>query len=121
MYKGRFPKYDNEIAIGAKYAREKGLNVGNEIEITANGKTEKYLISGFAQLANNLGRDCLFTRQGYERFGTLQNATYNINLAANTDIDAFDEEMQKLFAGNVNEVMNYRAAIDSVSRFMSIL
>lgn len=115
MYKGRFPKYDNEIAIGTKYAREQGLNVGDEIEITANGKTEKYLISGFTQLANNLGRDCLFTRQGYERFGTLQNVTYNINLAANTDIDAWGEEMQKLFAGNVNEVMNYKAAIDSAS------
>lgn len=115
MYKGRFPKYDNEIAIGAKYAREKGLNVGNEIEITANGKTEKYLISGLTQIANYLGRDCLLTRQGYERFGTLQNVSYYINLSVNTDIDAFNDEMKKSFASNVNEAINYKVAIDSAS------
>lgn len=115
MYKGRFPKYDNEIAIAAKYAKEKGFNVGNEIEITANGKTEKYLICGFTQLANNLGRDCLFTRQGFERLGTLRNATYHINLTVNTDIDAFNDEMKKSFAGNINETINYKTAIDSAS------
>ena len=52
MHKGRFPKFDNEIAIAAKYAKEKGFAIGNEIEITANGKTEKYLISGFTQITN---------------------------------------------------------------------
>lgn len=112
IYKGRFPKYDNEIAIAAKYAREKGFEVGNEIEITANGKAETYLISGFTQIANNLGRDCLFTRQGYERLGNLQNATYYINLTEDTDIDAFNEEMQQKFEGNVNAVINIRTTVE---------
>ena len=71
VYTGRFPKYDNEIAIGAKYAKEKGFAVGDEIEIMANGNTETYLISGFTQVTNNLGRDCLFTRSGYERLVTI--------------------------------------------------
>lgn len=111
VFKGRFPKYDNEIAIAAKYAKEKGFAIGNEIEITANGKTEKYLISGFTQITNNLGRDCLLTRQGYERLGTLQSVTYYINLAEGTDIDAFNEEMKGNFEGNVNTVINVNATI----------
>ena len=94
FFKGRFPKYDNEIAIGAKYAKEKGFEIGNEIEIALNGNTQKYLISGFTQISNNLGRDCLLTRQGYERLGTLQSVTYYINLVEGTDIDAFNEEMK---------------------------
>ena len=112
VFKGRFPKYDNEIAIAAKYAKEKGFDVGDEIEITANGSTQKYLISGFTQITNNLGRDCLMTRKGYERLGELSNITYYINLAEGTDIDAFNDEMKSNFEGNVNAVINVRATID---------
>ncbi len=115
IYKGRFPKYENEIAIGAKYAKEKGFEVGNEIEITANGKTEKFLICGLTQIANYLGRDALLTRSGYERLGTLQNVTYYINLSDNTDIDAFNEEMQKKFAGNVNAAINIDSTVASAA------
>jgi len=115
VFKGRFPKFDNEIAIAAKYAKEKGFAIGNEIEITANGKTEKYLISGFTQITNNLGRDCLLTRQGYERLGELTSVTYYIKLAEGTDIDAFNEEMKGDFEGNVNAVINYSAAIDAAA------
>ncbi|MDE5547067.1 MAG: ABC transporter permease [Anaeroplasmataceae bacterium] len=114
IYKGRFPKYDNEIAIGAKYAKEKGFTVGNEIEITTNGNTQKYLISGLTQISNNLGRDCLLTRKGYERLGTLQNVTYYIELVESADIDVFNEEMKNNFEGNVNTVINILATMDAM-------
>ena len=78
VFQGRFPKYDNEIAIGAKYAREQGLKPGSEITITASGKEASYIITGLTQMSNNLGRDCLLTRSGYERMGELQNASYYI-------------------------------------------
>ncbi|MCI8499331.1 MAG: ABC transporter permease [Clostridia bacterium] len=116
VFKGRFPKYDNEIAIAAKYAKEKGFEVGNEIDITANGKTEKYLISGFTQITNNLGRDCLLTRQGYERLGKLTSVTYYINLAEGTDIDAFNEEVKGNFTDSVNGVINVLATIEGAGK-----
>lgn len=115
VFKGRFPRYENEIAIAAKYAKEKGFGVGDEIEITANGKTEKYLISGFTQITNNLGRDCLLTRQGYARLGEIINVTYYINLAEGVDIDAFNEEMKWNFEGNVNTVINVNATIGAAA------
>ena len=115
MYKGRFPKYDNEIAIGAKYAKEKGFEIGNEIEITTNGKKEKYLICGLTQVTNNLGRDCLLTRQGYERLGELINVTYYINLVDGTDIDAFNKEMKGNFEGSVNAVINISTTMDAAA------
>ncbi len=114
VFKGRFPRYENEIAIAAKYAKEKGFGVGDEIEITANGKTEKYLISGFTQITNNLGRDCLLTRQGYARLGEIINVTYYINLAEGVDIDAFNEEMKGNFEGGVNGIINVMATIEGV-------
>ena len=122
VFKGRFPKFDNEIAIAAKYANEKGFAIGNEIEISANGKTEKYLISGFTQITNNLGRDCLLTRQGYERLGTLQSVTYYINLTEGTDIDAFNEEMKGNFSGSVNGIINVLATIEGAgSVYVSLM
>ncbi|MDE7298218.1 MAG: ABC transporter permease, partial [Lachnospiraceae bacterium] len=56
VFKGRFPKFDNEIAIAAKYAEERDLKIGNEITVTAGGNEAQYIISGFTQVSNNLGK-----------------------------------------------------------------
>ncbi len=116
IIKGRFPKYDNEIAIAAKYANDKDFEVGDEIEITANGKTAKYLICGFTQITNNLGRDCLLTRHGFERLGDVKNASYYINLKKGTDIDAFNAEMKEKFIGSVNVVLNVDTTLESACK-----
>lgn len=115
VFEGRFPKYNNEIAIAAKYAKENGFKIGDEIEITANGKQAKYLICGFTQISNYLGRDCLFTRAGYERLGSLTSTSYYINLTDETDIDAFNLEMKDNFDGSVNKTMNFEATLLSAS------
>lgn len=113
VFEGRFPKYDNEIAIAAKYANENAFKVGDEIEITANGKHEKYLICGFTQISNNLGRDCLFTRAGYERLGTLTNISYYLNLSRGTDIDEFNSEAAQTFTDSVNTTVNIQSIMES--------
>lgn len=111
VFEGRFPQYNNEIAIAAKYAKENGFKIGDEIEITANGKRERYLICGFTQISNNLGRDCLFTRAGYERLGTLLNISYYINFTDEINIDAFNLEMEEKFDGSINTAINVDAII----------
>ncbi len=113
VYKGRFPKYENEIALGAKYANEKDLAIGDEIEIIINGKTKSYLICGFTQITNYLGRDCLFTRSGYERLGTLTETNYYMNLINGTDIDAFNAQIKETYAGNVYEAVNVKSIVES--------
>lgn len=115
VFEGRFPKYDNEIAIAAKYADENGLKIGDEIDMSVNGKQEKYLICGFTQISNNLGRDCLITRAGYERLGTLTSTSYYINLTSETDIDTFNLEMKEIFGDSVNSTMNFLAAIEGAA------
>lgn len=115
VFEGRFPKYENEIAIAAKYAKENGCKIGDEIEITSNGNQERYLICGFTQISNNLGRDCLLTRAGYERLGTLTNANYYIHLTGETDIDAFNLEMEEKLDGSVNTTINVDATIKGAS------
>ncbi len=115
VFKGRFPKYANEIVLAAKYAKETGLTIGNEIEITAKGKTGTYLICGLTQISNQLGKDCLMTREGYEKLAKIQELSYYINLTEGTDIDAFNAEMREKFAEHVNTVINGEAAIGSMA------
>ncbi len=122
VFEGRAPKFDNEIVIAAKYAKEQGLDIGDEMSIIAGGNEEKYMISGFTQISNQLGKDCLLTREGYERIGELQNVSYYLNFRDNVDIDKFNEEVKEMFGNEVNATINARATVKSgVSVYISIM
>lgn len=111
ILEGRFPKYDNETAIGAKYAKESGLKVGDEISLKAEGNEQTYIISGFTQISNYLGKDCMLTREGYEKIGSMRSAGYYLNLADGTDIDGFNSEMQERFIGKINSTFNIESVV----------
>lgn len=115
VFKGRFPRYDNEIAVAAKYAKEKDLKIGDEITISTDGKEAKYIISGFTQTSNNLGKDCLLTRSGYERMGELQNLSYLLNLSDGSDIDVFNREIEEQFGSEINTTMNIEKIINGTA------
>lgn len=115
VFEGRFPKYENEIALGAKYAKEYALKTGDEITLSAGGKEAKYIITGFTQNSNNLGRDCLITRDGYERMAKMTNATYSLNLSEDTDLDAFLTRIQGEWNNSVLATANMLSVIESVS------
>lgn len=112
---GRFPKYDNEMAAAVKYAKERHLRIGDEITLTADGTEAKYLICGFTQISNNLGKDCLLTRDGYQRMGRLPDLSYYLNLSKGTDIDAFNEEISTQLEGGVNGVVNVQSILEGTA------
>ena len=112
VIEGRFPKYDNEVAIGAKYAIENGLAVGDEILLKGGGDAYAYLITGLVQTTNHLGKDCVMTREGYEKLGTILNVTYYLNLTPETDIDAFNEEVSEHFGSDLNTTLNIWAVVE---------
>ncbi len=122
VFEGRFPQYENEIAVAAKYAGEKKLKVGQEVTITAEGKQADYIISGFTQITNNLGKDCLMTREGYERLGKLQNMSYYLNLKDGTDIDTFNSDIKEWFENDINASINVDATIEgAASVYISLM
>lgn len=116
IIEGRFPQFDNEIAIAVKYAKETGLKVGNEITITINGKQATYIITGLTQLSNNLGKDCLMTRSGYEKLGKLTNLSYYLNIRDDTDLDAFHEELKDHYGTQINGALNIDSVISSSTK-----
>ncbi len=60
-YKGSLPEYDNEVALAGKFAKDYGLKIGDEIELTFADKTFSYVISGLVQSANNNGKQFLMS------------------------------------------------------------
>lgn len=116
VFEGRFPKYDNEIAVAAKYAKEKNLKIGDEITMSAGGKEVKYIISGFTQITNNLGKDCLLTRSGYERLEALWNLSFYLNLRGGVDINEFNGEISTRYGSDVNKTINVQSVVDSASK-----
>ena len=120
-FEGRFPKYDNEVALAAKYAKENGFRIGDEITLTADGIEAAYIITGFTQTTNYLGKDCLLTRSGYERMGALQNATYYLNIADGVDIDAFNEEVSEQFAKDINLTVNVSSILTALDVYTSLM
>lgn len=116
IYSGRFPKFANEIAVSGKYAKEHDLKIGQQIKIAANGKQGEFMVSGFSQCTNNLGKECFLTRSGYESLGALNNVSYYYNAKAETDVDAINAEVKKLFGADVNAIINSNAVIQSVAQ-----
>lgn len=100
-FEGRFPIYDNEVAVAMKYAGEKQLKIGDEITLEAGGRKAPYIITGYTQVTNNLGKDCLLTREGYERLGELQNLNYYLNLREGISAAEFNEEVASRIAVNI--------------------
>ncbi len=52
---GYAPKYSNEIAITPQVAEKLGVNIGDKIKLTFNGRTDEYIISAFFQSMMQLG------------------------------------------------------------------
>lgn len=119
---GRFPKYHNETALAAKYAKEQGFKIGDEIHLTLEGKEEAYIISGFTQISNNLGKDCLLTREGYERLGKLNDLSYYLNVAEHVDVDELNQEIETWFEEDVNTALNISSIIGgTTSVYISLM
>ncbi|MFT8887222.1 MAG: FtsX-like permease family protein [Ethanoligenens sp.] len=66
-YAGRYPRHDNEVAIGGMLASRLHKGVGDSVRITCNGQTANYLITGLTQSVNDLGKGTYFTDAGFRR------------------------------------------------------
>ena len=64
LYKGRLPEFDNEIAVSGKFAKTYGYDIGDEVKLDYGDTSFSYIISGFIQSANNLGREAVLTKAG---------------------------------------------------------
>lgn len=66
-YEGRFPKHDNEVAIGGKLAEQLHKNLGDSVSISLGNKSYDYIITGFTQCVSDIGKGIYLTSGGINR------------------------------------------------------
>ena len=102
-YEGRSPAKDNEIAVGN--ALSDNYPVGNEIELTVDGKSAAYIVTGYIQSVNNAGAVCQLTSKGYEKIGEKTNSV-NVYLY-DKNADEFIKEYEENHCAIIKSSVNY--------------
>ena len=98
MVEGRWPLYENEVALGTSAMTQLGVKVGDTV-IVRNGEEEaSYLITGMMQTFNNMGMMGYISADGFERIGVLPNqVTFVIDLKDGYTYEDLKKEFNDLY------------------------
>lgn len=131
LVKGRTCKYENEIVITEILSEDLGVQIGDYVTISFEDKSEKYIVSGYYECANDVGLNFAMSSEGFKRISDDKkykgDLTYD--LKDNTDIDKIVEKLESKFGDKITVVENtgwdaakvITQAMNVVSMFMYIL
>ena len=74
MLKGRVEMHDNEILLTQALAEELGCGIGDVVTVTLGKKSAEYIVTGFDQRMERMGRTANLTRYGKGSKGRLCSA-----------------------------------------------
>ena len=123
VYEGRFPEYDNEIAVSGKFAKEYGLKTGDEIRLDYGEESFKYLITGLLQTTNNDGKEALLSKKAAEHLidFTYAPAYYNFDCADKEAAQKVLDECSEKYGDHIVSTVNFWEVIEgSMTTFKSI-
>lgn len=101
--KGRAPFYDNEVIITEIVADELGLNLGDTVILSHDGKQEDFIISGFYQSITDAGMVITISSEGGEKLGLSSPSSGDYRLADATKNQEVVNRLNKEF-GAIAEV-----------------
>jgi putative ABC transport system permease protein len=108
-YAGRNPAHPNEAAISGLLGYEKGKLIGDTILLLYGGREEEYIITGFFQSSNNLGRESLLTADGFRLLNPdFKEQTICIRLDEGADCGQYVEHLEQRYGGRVSNIQNDR-------------
>ena len=98
MVEGRWPLYENEVAVGTSAANNLGVKVGDTI-LVKNGENEaSYLVTGLLQTFNNMGMMGYISQDGFERIGTMPGTvSFAVNLKKGYTFDDLEKEFKDVY------------------------
>lgn len=123
VYDGRLPKYDNEVAVSGKFAKEYDLSVGDEIKLDYGDESSRYLITGLIQTTNNDGKEALLSTKAAEHVidFTYAPAHYNFDSDDADSTEKILKETSEEFGEHIVSTVNFWEAIEgSMTTFKSI-
>lgn len=114
-YKGRMPRYDNEIVITGVLSDILGKKIGDTLEIEQDGVVGKYLVTGLTQTMRNGGREAFMTLSGMHLIDPdFKLQAVNLYLEDGVkDVEAFIGQLKQDYNGRIAQVQNYRDLSDT--------
>lgn len=120
LYKGRYPKTDGEIALGALYASEHGKKIGDTIRLSVGETTVSYRITGLVQIAGFNGADSLLTVDGYLRLSAIDTLDYLLILQKGHTLGEVQTDI--LSACPTAQVEDYKLFMEGcISSFVNLM
>lgn len=116
VYEGRYPKYDNEIAVSWVVASALNKTIGDMVEVEAGELKSNYLITGLSQSISNLGQMTYITVSGAKQVlphyeGTLLNLYIE-----GVDNTSFIQQLKAQFGHDITNIIDVTDTIQSQSK-----
>lgn len=113
IYDGRYPKYDNEVAISGKYAKEKHLDIGEKIEFHIGEEKYSYLITGFIQSTNNNGHEVLMLKKGFDHLTDSDELYSTYYFDSNVKTNKIIKKYEKKYGDKILVTLDFEELIES--------
>ncbi|MCR5087756.1 MAG: hypothetical protein K6B39_10205 [Lachnospiraceae bacterium] len=99
MLKGRVEVHDNEILLTQVLAEELGCGIGDVVTVTLGKKSAEYIVTGFDQRMERMGRTANLTLPGALKvLGSVEKVTYIITAEDGYGFSDMEAGVKKVFA-----------------------
>lgn len=98
IVEGRWPKHENEVALGTKLANDMNVSIGDTITVKNGEEKNSYIVTGYLQTFNNMGMMGYMTMDGFERIGgNIRISSINVEFKKGYSFEDFKKEFNDLY------------------------
>ena len=96
MIEGRLPAHDNEVIMTAAAAEDIGVKVGDVIEIELGNKKAEYMVVGFNQRMERMGRTIIMSMDAADKIvPSVPSVSYDIQVEDGKSFESMKSELER--------------------------
>ncbi len=115
IFEGRYPLYDNEIALSWVVAEQMDVVIGDTVNVELGDAQKPYLVTGLSQAINNMGQTASLTTLGVQQLIPDYSGTQINVYLTGTDNASFIQEVQARYGDRIQDAINLEETVDNES------